>query len=599
MVTLRKIFHRGVWIIGLVFAYNKELIQKVRSIDARWSATHKLWYVVYSKENYKKIKDIFPEFVIEKPKDGLLQGPGDRPIRDNAPIASATSGSDLRTETSSEHKVEKPAGNIHGAVFKDTMGKYWVLLLPYKESVAKAMLKIKGVYWNKTHKAYMIFRHIAVKDKVEALLGAPGILPENYYHSEEPVVTDQKIVIREHLADQRMMQVDLPDISALIQQVKRFRGARYSKAEKCYLLPATPDMKMNLVSLSAQTGMELDVQVGSNYLKRRNEPKTRTIKLDRLIENLNQQSPVQVLTYINAYTDYLLAMNYSPSTMKSYAQALLSFLMHHNYCNPDTLSEQQIVSYLGGLIKKGLSAETVNVAVSAIKLYYVYVLKRPYEDLTVPRPKTPEKIPAVLTQAECLSVFAQVENPKHKLLLLLAYGAGLRRSELVYLRWEDILLTEFKIHLRETKGSKDRFVMLPWSVVTYLQKYREMYPGDGFVFQGQHRGEPYSEGTVTTIMRKAVEKAGLGKRATVHTLRHSFATHLLEGGTDLRMIQQLLGHKNIKTTVRYTHLTSKTIERVQSPLDRLAGEIRGKTSPNDPNKPALGGRDPDPLEDKK
>jgi site-specific recombinase XerD len=430
-------------------------------------------------------------------------------------------------------------------------------------------------------------------------LGAPGILPENYYQSDEPAFTDQRIVIREHLADQRMMQVELPDISALIQQVKRLRGARYSKADKCYLLPATPDMRMNLTALCTQTGMELEVLLGHNYLKKRNEPKTRTIKLERLIENLKQQSPVQVLTYINAYTDYLLAMNYSPSTLKNYSQALLSFLMHHNYCNPDALSEQQIVSYLGGLIKKGLSADTVNVAVSALKLYYVHVLKRPYEDLTVPRPKTPEKIPPVLTQAECLSVFAHVENPKHKLLLLLAYGAGLRRSELVYLRWEDILLAEFKIHLRETKGSKDRFVMLPWSVVTYLQKYREMYPGEGFVFQGQYRGEPYSEGTVTTIMQKAVKKAGLGKKATVHTLRHSFATHLLEGGTDLRMIQELLGHKNIKTTVRYTHLTSKSIERVQSPLDRLAGEIRSKTIPKDLNRRALGGRDPDPSEPKK
>lgn len=594
MVTLRKIFHREAWIIGLAFAYNKELIEKVRSIDARWSATHNLWYVAYSKENYKKIKDIFPEFLIEKPKDGLLQGPGDRQIRDNAPIASGSSGGDLRTETSSEHKVEKPAGNIHGAVFKETMGKYWVLSLPYKESVSKALLKIKGVYWNKTHKAYMIFRHISIRGKVEALLGAPGILPEDYYQPDEPVLTDQKIVVREHQADQRVMQVELPGVSALIQQVKRFRGSRYSKADKCYLLPATPDMMVNLTTLATQTGVELDVLVGSKYLKKRNEPKTRTIKLERLIDNLNHQSPVQVLTYINAYTDYLLAMNYSPSTLKNYSQALLSFLMHHNYCNPDTLSEQQIVSYLGGLIKKGLSSETVNVAVSAIKLYYVHVLKRPYEDLTIPRPKTPEKIPPVLTQAECLSVFSHVENPKHKLLLLLAYGAGLRRSELVYLRWEDILLAEFKIHLRETKGSKERFVMLPWSVVTYLQKYREMYPGEGFVFQGQYRGEPYSEGTVTTIMRNAVEKAGLGKKATVHTLRHSFATHLLEGGTDLRMIQQLLGHKNIKTTVRYTHLTSKTIERVQSPLDRMAGEVRGKMGLTGSRNTLSGGSAPDP-----
>ena len=148
----------------------------------------------------------------------------------------------------------------------------------------------------------------------------------------------------------------------------------------------------------------------------------------------------------------------------------------------------------------------------------------------------------------------------------------LRRSELLGLKWEDILFDEYKIHVRSGKGKKDRMVMLPYSIVAALLSYRELYKSSFYLFEGQYKGEPYSGQSVANVMRRAVKAAGLEKKATVHTLRHAFATHLLEAGTDLRFIQALLGHSSIKTTTIYTHLTRRGVDKIRSPLDKLMDE---------------------------
>jgi site-specific recombinase XerD len=177
---------------------------------------------------------------------------------------------------------------------------------------------------------------------------------------------------------------------------------------------------------------------------------------------------------------------------------------------------------------------------------------------------------------ECLQIFRVVDNPKHKLLLLIGYGAGLRVSEIVTLQWNDILFSEHKIHIKNAKGKKDRMVMLPYSIVSSLDYYRKLYQPNKYVFEGQYAGEPYSAGSAQAVMRAALKKSGLSKNATVHTLRHSFATHLLESGTDIRYIQKFLGHASIKTTTIYTHVSKMATDKISSPLDRLVDENNKK-----------------------
>jgi site-specific recombinase XerD len=264
-----------------------------------------------------------------------------------------------------------------------------------------------------------------------------------------------------------------------------------------------------------------------------------------------------------------MAQNYSANTIKSYVNSFNLFLRINCYQNPDTLSEMQVVRHLADMTEKGLSPSSLSMLVNALLYYFRTVLKRDSFEIKLPRPRKEHHLPTVLTMEECFRIFSFVDNPKHKLLLLIGYGAGLRRSEIVTLKWADILFSEHKIHVKQTKGNKDRIVMLPYSIVTYLHDYRNLFPSDDWVFTGQYKGEALSARTIQHVMKDAVTKAGLEKKATVHTLRHSFATHLLESGTDIRYIQQLLGHSSIKTTMIYTHITPQAERKIMSPLDNL------------------------------
>jgi site-specific recombinase XerD len=251
-------------------------------------------------------------------------------------------------------------------------------------------------------------------------------------------------------------------------------------------------------------------------------------------------------------------------------------MRHFDYKDPELVTHSEIVKYLGSLMERGLSATSGHSMVNGLQFYYQQVLGKSSFEICIPRPKKEKKLPSVLTMEECLTIFQSVDNPKHKLLLLIGYGAGLRVSEIVALQWKDILFSEHKIHIKNAKGKKDRMVMLPYSIVQSLEIYRQLYKGTNYVFEGQFAGEPYSTGSVQQVMRAALKKSGLEKKATVHTLRHSFATHLLENGTDIRYIQQFLGHSSIKTTTIYTHLTKGAVDKIQSPLDRLVDENNKK-----------------------
>jgi len=574
MVTLKKIQHREAPRIGIYFGYDDRLKQSARRIGARWSQSQRCWYVDYNKENYQKIKHTFPDLEIVKDTDQKVPQPmpGLKKSHDTAPIVATQNDNALLQAKNEEHnppQADEPAGA--SARFLHITGKYWIVKIPYNALIIKALKETKGVYWNKSYKAWMVFRHVATKTKVEAILGQPGLLPADYFTNETPSGQQGEIVVEPYATERKMMMVKLPRISAIIQQLKRFAGSRYSKASQCYLLPATPAMMENLGTLAKNSGLNLSRRLPENYLHKRYTPNLKQVKLEKAVENLQRITPPDGLTYIDAMTDTMLAMNMSHNTIKNYGGALITFLRHNNFRNPAEISQKEVVRHLGNMIKRGLSPSSADMLINALQFYYRNVLHIGLFEIVLPRPKKEHRLPSVLTEAECIGIFAQIENPKHKMLIMLSYGAGLRVGELVTLCWSDILFDEHKIHIKQGKGKKDRPVMLPYSIVVGLQAYRTLTNSDHYVFEGQYKGEPYSTGSVRKIMKRAVIAAGLEKKATPHTLRHSFATHLLEAGTDLRFIQVLLGHRSIKTTTIYTHLTKKGVDRIQSPLDRLAG----------------------------
>ena len=583
MVSIQKIMHRDAFRIGIFFGFDEKLKQCAKEIGAHWSQSKKCWYVDYNKDNYQRIKEVFTEIEIisEVVEDNPAPAPGLKNSHDIAPIALPQGNSALPSTADTGHnpsQVERSAFGQAGenagfkAEYLSTSGKYWIVKVPYNEQVSKGLKAVKGIYWNASYKAYMVYRNIAVKTRVEALLGKPGLLPSEYWNDNTANYSSDIVVVEMHEADKRMIQVKLPNISAIIQIVKRFAGSRYSKTQECYLLPASPLVFENLAKIASDHGMILENRLPEKYLNKRYTPSIRKVELVRAMDQVRNLTPPDARVYVDAFTDQMLATNKSASTIRSYAHAFISFLRFTGYRDPATIARAEIVKYLGNMILKGLSPSSGNTCVNALKIYYSEVLCIPHFEIELPRPKKDFKLPVVINQDECIAIFDKISNVKHKLVIMLAYGTGLRRGELLGLKWDDVLFDEYKIHVRSGKGKKDRMVILPYSIVAALLSYRELYKSSLYVFEGQYKGEPYSAGSVVNVMGRAVKAANLQKKATVHTLRHAFATHLLEAGTDLRFIQALLGHSNIKTTTIYTHLTKRGIDKIQSPLDKLMDE---------------------------
>uniref|UniRef100_UPI00404AA530 tyrosine-type recombinase/integrase n=2 Tax=Flavobacterium sp. TaxID=239 RepID=UPI00404AA530 len=499
--------------------------------------------------------------------------------RDHLPIAQNTNLSAIQLgnpkERNPEHKKEIPFAEKVKLQLLNTVGKYWIFKMHYHQAVSKQLLAVKGVYWNKNYKSYMVLRHPEVKANVEQILNTPSFFGEDYL-SKEQSFKGEKITIKPHAEDVAWMEVYVPKQAVVHDKIKRFAMARYSKVKDCYLVPAAPTAYDSLVLQMEAIGVLLVSELPANYLQKKHLPNRKQLEITEAKQRIYNQLPDAAREYVTRLMDTILALNYSHNTLQSYSSAFIQFLKHFEFKDPDSIVYADIVRFLGTLMQRGLSASSGHTMVNSIQFYYQQVAQKKEFVFQLPRPKKEKKLPAVLTMEECLQIFKAVDNPKHKLLLLIGYGAGLRVGEIVTLKWGDILFEEHKIHVKNAKGKKDRMVMLPYSIVHSLQIYKELYKGTNYVFEGQFAGEPYSATSVQAVMRKALQKSGLSKKATVHTLRHSFATHLLENGTDIRYIQQFLGHSNIATTQIYTHLTKSAVDKIKSPLDIMVDENKRK-----------------------
>ena len=269
------------------------------------------------------------------------------------------------------------------------------------------------------------------------------------------------------------------------------------------------------------------------------------------------------------FNDYMMRRRYSPRTIETYSGLVSSFISVLKSNNPEDLGDDDIGRYITKFyVKKGYSRSYQNQAVNALKLYYKTEFNREIGKVVSLRPKKEHRLPNVLSQEEVRAILSSFTNIKHKTIFYLIYSGGLRISELVSLMVTDIDSKRGVIRIRNSKGAKDREVPLSKKALDQLREYYKAYRPKKYLFEGQSGGA-YSTRSVQALFRKATRKCGIKRKATVHTLRHSYATHLLENGTDLRIIQELLGHKSSKTTEIYTYVSNQTKKKVPNPLDQL------------------------------
>ena len=322
----------------------------------------------------------------------------------------------------------------------------------------------------------------------------------------------------------------------LIARIKQIEGARWSQQKTVWHLPDT--------------------------IENRERFKIEPLK--------NSLPSAEGIIQIEKFKQWLRSKRYSESTISTYSEALKSFLIFYREKSVATINNEDVIIYNNEyILKNKLSASYQNQTVNAIKLFFMTVRETKIEVDKIHRPKQAKLLPNVLSKEEVKLILNAHSNIKHRTMLSLIYSCGLRRGELLNLKPNDIDSKRGIVIIRQSKGKKDRIVPLSPKILEMLRDYYVISKPKTWLFEGQNVGEHYSEQSLQSVLKQALQKVGNTKPVTLHWLRHSYATHLLENGTDLRYIQELLGHNSSKTTEIYTHVSTKSIQQIKSPFDDL------------------------------
>jgi len=341
----------------------------------------------------------------------------------------------------------------------------------------------------------------------------------------------------------------------LINRVKMIEGAAWSNSRRFWYIPAEK-FRLNKVFDTLSPVAWLDYSA----LNEKNPEDGQQITKQK--SSLKPKIPIPP-----AYINLLDQKRYAENTKEIYLCYFSDFIQHFLNRDLDSILKEEIDDYILELIRrKKISASQQNQRINAIKFYYEKVLGRQKEYYNIERPRAERRLPVVLSKSEIEKIFDHTQNLKHKAILTTIYSAGLRRSELINLRPEDVDPERMLIKICGAKGKKDRYTLLSRKLLELLRYYYRKYKPGEWLFEGQTGGK-YSAESIAKILHRAVNKSGIKKYVTPHTLRHSFATHLLEQGVDLRYIQELLGHESSKTTEIYTHVSTKELGRIINPLD--------------------------------
>jgi len=324
-------------------------------------------------------------------------------------------------------------------------------------------------------------------------------------------------------------------------QVRKLKGAKWSRSKKNWYVPDNQQYRKQFGLQPKLFGKEVLLHIHPC-----NQP-----AFQLLIETLQLKaySESTIRTYRNEFAQLLYLLKNVPVNMLDSTKLRSYFL----YCT--------------NVLK--LSENTLHSRINAVKFYFEQVLHREKLFFEIPRPKKPSLLPKVISAKDIKKLFSVTLNLKHNTMLKLCYGMGLRVSEVVNLKVTDIDSKAMQVFIERAKGKKDRYANLPQSILEQLRAYYQAYKPCKYLFEGQY-GEQYSTRSVQQVFKDAMLKAKINKDIGIHGLRHSFATHLLENGTDIKFIQELLGHNDIKTTLRYTHVSRQSLKNVKSPLDTIS-----------------------------
>jgi integrase/recombinase XerD len=435
------------------------------------------------------------------------------------------------------------------------------LKMPKKEEDLQFIRTIRFIRWNKENLIWEIPNYPGNLQKIKGHFGAR--IDEISDHQDTPDEENNSPILDKNQVeikfDTQRIWIYFRFHEPLIEYLKRLSISRWDSKEKAWKLPFTQKLLDDLVR-AVQT---FDLIPILREIKAPFKGKIQTYASNK------PKKPIPV-----EYLKKLEEKRYSPNTIKTYTYLFAEFINYFPDRELDSLEEKEIMEfshYLAAIRK--VSESHQNSAINAIKFYFEKVKSGPRKFYPIDRPIREKKLPEVCSEEEIVDIFKNTDNLKHKAILMTTYSAGLRVGEVVNLKISHIDSSRMVIRVEKGKGKKDRYSLLSVKTLKILRDYFKVYHPNEYLFEGQGSTKenpiPYSERSIQAIVKKAARKAGIKKDIRAHTLRHSFATHLLEQGVDLRYIQELLGHASSKTTEVYTHVTSKGFGNLKSPLDNL------------------------------
>jgi len=375
------------------------------------------------------------------------------------------------------------------------------------------------------------------------------------------------------------IRMNFPIDIELKKCVDKLEGRRWSQSNKCWYVENNPENLKRIFEIFKGKAWVDGTLLFDKKAKR--EGKSIEVKAEnRKTEGkssielaVKQESRVKPRDYPivkpcpQEYVNKLKRRRYGKSTISTYTSLFTDYINYYPRKGPESITEEEIKDYMLYLVdKKGVSYSTQNQAVNAIKFYYEQVLGLEKKQYWIERPRKERKLPVILSREEVKNIISSTDNIKHKCMLAIIYSAGLRSGELLNLKAEDVDSKRMLIHLKGAKGKKDRLTVLSKNALSLLRQYYKEHKPKKWLFEGIN-GDKYSAQSVRQVFKQSTKKAGIIKQVRLHDLRHSFATHLLESGTDLRYIQVLLGHSSSKTTEIYTHVSEQHISLINNPLD--------------------------------
>lgn len=446
----------------------------------------------------------------------------------------------------------------------EVIGKKIILKMPKNDTDVKFVLTLRYSKWNKDGYFWEIPHYPGNLERIQQHFGErlgpvirhESITPESTGQSRK-FDKNQVLVIKTRSGRLKLIFGFNPTLTKMIKSIPYYQ---WDIKNKWWTIPYSEQFLEEVKKKIAELGL--------NLVFEEEEKKTEVVA---------KVSPYDIPNYRKCPEEYVHKLEerrYSQSTIRAYVPLFEEFLNHFQDLDINDFGEKEIMEFSHYLVTvRKVSSSHQNQAINAAKFYFEKVKGGERKYYHVDRPIREKALPEVCSEEEIVAIFKATENLKHKAILMTIYSAGLRLGELVNLKIKDIDSKRMQIRIEQGKGNKDRYTILSQKTLEILRLYIIQERPHFYLFEGQGSSKekpiPYSKRSIQNILRDALAKTKIQKKVTVHTLRHSFATHLLEHGTDLRYIQDLLGHESPKTTQIYTHITTKGFDQIKSPLDGL------------------------------